>query len=65
MFIPFLCIEDILDALSWTTYFTTLDVTSGYHQIFVADKDVTKTEFQTRSGFFEYVRIPYESSNAP
>ncbi|KAI5173369.1 hypothetical protein PAEPH01_1923 [Pancytospora epiphaga] len=58
-------IEDILDALSGATIYTTLDATSGYHQIPINGKDMEKTAFQTRSGLYEYTRMPFGLSNAP
>ena len=46
-----------MNALSESSYFTILNATSGYHQIPVADEDILKTAFLTRSGLFEYVRM--------
>ena len=58
-------IDDILDSLVDAEIFTTLDATSGYHQIPVSPKDICKTAFQTRSGLYEYTRMPFGLSNAP
>jgi len=40
-------ITEILDQLGNAKYFTTLDLTSGYHQIPMAEKDKQKTAFST------------------
>lgn len=57
-------IEDILDTLSGACIYTTLDATSGYYQIPVAEEDIPKTAFQTRSGLYEFTRMPFGLSNA-
>ncbi|KAI5151537.1 hypothetical protein ENBRE01_2203 [Enteropsectra breve] len=58
-------IDEILDTLSGASVYTNLDATSGYHQIPVAKDDINKTAFQTRSGLYEYTRMPFGLSNAP
>jgi hypothetical protein len=58
-------ITDLLDQLGKCTYFTTLDLASGFHQIEVESKDVPKTAFSVENGHFEYVRMPFGLKNAP
>lgn len=58
-------IEEILDRLGRSTYFTTLDLKSGFHQIEVHPKDRPKTAFSTEKGHFEFIRMPFGLKNAP
>lgn len=64
-FYPLPNIEDILDQLGHSQYFTTLDLASGFHQIQMKDEDICKTAFSTPSGHFEYIRMPFGLKNAP
>lgn len=43
-------IEEILDQLGHSTYFTTLDLYSGFHLIKMSEKDIPKTAFSTPIG---------------
>jgi len=58
-------IDEILDQLGFSRYFTTLDLASGYHQVLVDEKDQMKTAFSTGMGHFEYVRMPFGLTGAP
>ena len=58
-------ITEVLDKLGKNTYFTTLDLTSGFHQIQMDNESVPKTAFNTDSGNFEYKRMPFGLKNAP
>lgn len=58
-------ITDILDKLGKSMYFTALDLTSGFHQIELAEKDIEKTAFTVDHGHFEYVRMPLGLKNSP
>lgn len=58
-------IEEILDRLGRSCYFTTLDLKSGFHQIEVEPKDRPKTAFSTEKGHFEFIRMPFGLKNAP
>lgn len=51
-------IDECLDVLGEATVFSTLDLQCGYWQIAVAHKDRGKTAFITRSGLYEYTRMP-------
>ena len=58
-------IDDCLDCLDGSSYFSTLDLQSGYWQVEVKESDREKTAFRTRSGLFEYNVMPFGLSNAP
>lgn len=58
-------IVETLDYLGGCRYFTTLDMTSGYHQIPMAKKSQEKTAFIVDSGLYEYTRMPFGLRNAP
>ncbi|CAI7792036.1 unnamed protein product, partial [Closterium sp. NIES-54] len=58
-------IDDILDRMTGSLYFSVLDVKSAYHTIRVAEEDIPKTAFVTSSGQYEYVRMPFGLRNAP
>ncbi|XP_077384383.1 uncharacterized protein LOC144023007 [Festucalex cinctus] len=58
-------IEEALEALGQAKYFSTLDLTSGYWQVEVAEPDKHKTAFSTPMGLFEANRMPFGLQNAP
>lgn len=62
---PLPWIDESLDALSRATVFSSIDLTSGYHQVAVHEKDRHKTAFITPFGLFEYQRMPFGLCNAP
>ena len=51
---PLPCIDDLLDKLSKSVYFSTLDLASGFWQIKVHSASQEKTAFTTPHGHFEF-----------
>lgn len=58
-------IEDIFSQINDSKIFSTLDLTSGYHQIMMDKDSIEKTAFVTPDGHFEYLRMPFGLKNAP
>ncbi|XP_065908993.1 uncharacterized protein [Dysidea avara] len=58
-------INDLLDQLGKSKYFSTLDLKSGYWQIKVSDDSQEKTAFITHKGLFEFRVMPFGVTNAP
>ena len=59
-------IDELIDNLAGNTYFSSLDMRSGYYQVEVEDNDQAKTAFTTGPmGFWEFKRMPFGLTNAP
>ena len=58
-------IDDTLDALGGSAFFSTLDLKSGYWQVELDDESREKTAFVTHSGLYEFLVLPFGLTNAP
>ena len=59
-------IEDNLDTLGGSTWFSTLDLISGFWQVDMDDESRAKTAFTVgRGGLYQFRRMPFGLCNAP
>ena len=52
-------IDEMLDRVGDTSYFSRLDIHSGFHQIRVFHEHVEPTAFRTKYGTFSYQVMPF------
>lgn len=58
-------IDDVLDRLASSAYFTTMDIKKGFLNIPIRKEDRHKTAFVTPDGHFQYNRMSFGLCNAP
>ena len=58
-------IDDIMDTLSGSSWFSTLDLKSGYWQVEIDKNDREKTAFSIGSGLWQFTVMPFGLCNAP
>ena len=58
-------IDDTLDTLAGSQWFSTLDLVRGYWQVEVAEQYHDKTVFITQEGLFQFKVMPFGLCNAP
>jgi len=62
---PLPLIDNCINAMTGSAWFTTLDLRAGYHNIPVAVKDRDKTAFITRRGCWRYTVMPFGLTCSP
>ncbi|GIL68945.1 hypothetical protein Vafri_22205, partial [Volvox africanus] len=58
-------VDDLLDKLKGSAYFSSIDLQQGYNQIHIEASDIPKTAFRTPFGHFEYTVLSFGLTNAP
>eukprot|EP00731_Ephydatia_muelleri_P034748 Em0075g1a len=58
-------IDDTIEALSGSQWFSTLDLLWGYWQVEMSEEDRAKTAFSTHEGLYEFKVMPFGLCNAP
>lgn len=61
---PVPCMEDCVDSLGETKYFSTLDANVVYWPIKMEPGDIPKTALTSHRGQWKYVRMPFGLKNA-
>ena len=62
---PLRKVEEVASILSEATVFSTLDATSGFYQIRLAEESTLLTTFNTPFGRFKFERLPFGLVSAP
>ncbi|GBO02720.1 Retrovirus-related Pol polyprotein from transposon 297 [Araneus ventricosus] len=57
-------LNEMIDMLTGAKYFTTMDLTSGFHQMLLHPNSTHLTGITTEFGLFEYKRLPFRLRNA-
>jgi predicted aspartyl protease len=61
---PMPFVEDVIDQLGKSTWFTAFDLQSGFWQIRMALEDVKKTALITKTGLYDWTVMPFGLKNA-
>ena len=62
---PLLRIDTVLDSLAGSSWFSTLDMKSGYWQVAMDPKDQEKTAFSAADSLWEFSVMPFGLCNSP
>jgi hypothetical protein len=62
---PVPIIDELLDELHQASWFSSLDLCAGFHQIPMDPADCFKTSFQTHVGYYEFCVMSFGLSGAP
>jgi hypothetical protein len=62
---PLPLIQELMDTLQGSRWFTKFDVREGFHRIRIKEGHEWMTAFKTRFGLYEYTVMPFGLTNAP
>ena len=58
-------VEEVLEALKGAQYYSSMDLTSGYLQLPLAEESRHKTAFRALGALYEFLRMPFGVCNGP
>ncbi|GJX94489.1 putative reverse transcriptase domain-containing protein [Tanacetum coccineum] len=62
---PLPIIDDLFDQLQGSSVYSKIDMRSSYHHLRVREEDISKMEFSTRYGHYEFRVMPFGLTNVP
>lgn len=62
---PLPLIEDCLEYLEGKSWFTIMDLRSGFYHVRLEEESVKYTSFVVPSGQYEFLRLPFDLKNGP
>jgi DNA-binding NtrC family response regulator len=60
---PILMVEELMDELRGVSFFSKIDLRSGYNQVLMHPNDIVKTVLRTHQGLFEFLVLPFGLTN--
>jgi hypothetical protein len=58
-------IEDLFDQMRGARVFSKIDLRSGYHQMKIRPSNISKMDFSTRYGLYEFIVMSFGLTDAP